>query len=172
MLKPCIKCGTPAPGTYCPGCRPADARIRKAKGQAAHDPVWRKLSQRARRMQPWCTDCGATEDLTADHILPKVDYPELVHSIENLAVRCRSCNSRRGATAFTATEAQDVLERLQATHRRRPTKSGRERVNVAQRAALTRGDAPNGPSGTPVGKAQGAMKTTMIFNKEVADAVG
>jgi 5-methylcytosine-specific restriction endonuclease McrA len=148
-MRCCIRCGEPSPGSYCPGCRPADTRTRKTKGQAAYDPVWRKLSQRARRLQPWCVDCGTTEDLTADHILPKVDYPELVHAIENLAVRCRSCNSRRGATAFTAHEAQAVLTRLQDTYKRRPTANGRERVNVAQRAVQTRGDAPGLPLTTP-----------------------
>lgn len=171
MLKPCITCGEPSPGTYCPGCRPADIRVRKVKGQAAYDPVWRKLSQRARRLQPWCEDCGATEDLTADHVLPKLDYPELVHAIENLAVRCRSCNSRRGTTGFTTTEAQAVLQRLQTAYRRRPTTQGWERVAIAQRAA-DQGGCPQVQVRHPRGKAQRAMKMAMIVDKRVPDAVG
>ncbi|MBN7452622.1 HNH endonuclease [Mycobacteroides abscessus] len=155
LSKPCIKCGEPAPGTYCSGCRPADTRIRNRRGQAAYDPHWRKLSQRARKLQPWCLDCGAVDDLTADHIIPKSVAPELVHVAANVAVRCRPCNSRRGATTFTQADAQAVLERLEDDYRRRPTKSGRDRLNVAQRAALTRGDTPNGPSGTPGARRRG-----------------
>lgn len=154
-LRPCLTCGTPSDGPRCTNCRPTDTRIRKDKGQAAYDPVWRKLSIKARTMQPWCQDCGATADLTADHVLPKSEFPELVHAIENIAIRCRSCNSRRGATAFTTTEAHEVLTRLQATYKRRPTKSGRLRVQAAQRAALTWGDAPHGQPSTPGGKRRG-----------------
>lgn len=53
-LKPCIQCGEPSPGTRCSPCRGYDSQ---------HD----KLSKRARRLQPWCSGCGATEDLQLDH---------------------------------------------------------------------------------------------------------
>lgn len=43
--------------------------------------------------QPWCSWCGATEDLCGDHI--DNEHPELGYM-----VLCRSCNSkkRNGAT--------------------------------------------------------------------------
>lgn len=133
MMRPCLTCGEPSDAPRCAE-HTTDTRIRKDKGQAAYDPVWRRLSIKARKMQPWCLDCRSADNLTADHIIPKTVAPELVHSIENLAVRCRSCNSRRGATAFTTTDAQEVLDRLTAAYNRRPTKRGRERINAAQRA--------------------------------------
>lgn len=42
-----------------------------------------------------CLQCGATEDLTLDHIVPySLGGPD---TFENLRTLCRSCNSRRGA---------------------------------------------------------------------------
>ena len=41
------------------------------------------------------TDCGTTQDLTADHIVPRSRGGQNV--LSNYAVRCRRCNSRRGA---------------------------------------------------------------------------
>ncbi|WP_099022637.1 HNH endonuclease [Mycolicibacterium palauense] len=148
--RPCATCGEViATGTYCDEHTPKDCRVRRGPGQAAHDQVWRALSIRARRAQPWCSDCGATEDLTADHVIPKSAAPELVHAPENLAVRCRSCNARRGQTGCTEAEALQVVERLRAAHKRKPTRKGRERVEAAQRAAQARGDAPDQGEPTP-----------------------
>jgi hypothetical protein len=42
-----------------------------------------------------CLICGDTDDLTLDHIWPQVLGGE--HTMENLRVLCRSCNSRKGA---------------------------------------------------------------------------
>lgn len=42
-----------------------------------------------------CQKCGATEDLTLDHIKPwSLGGPD---TVENLRVLCRPCNSRKGA---------------------------------------------------------------------------
>lgn len=165
MLKPCIRCGTPASGTHCTDCKPADTTVRTGKGHAATDWTWRKISTTARRHQPWCEDCGAVDDLTADHILPKHLVPALVHAIENLTVRCRSCNSRRGTTGVTLAEAQAVHARLQTAYARTPTRSGRDRLDAAERAVQDLGGTPSRVPAHPAGKAQGGMKTTMIFNR-------
>jgi len=85
----------------------------------------------------------------------------LVHAIENIAVRCRPCNSQRGNTAYTITEAIDVLARLQAAYRRRPTKTGCEHINAAQRAIQTRADAPSATLHTRDAKAQAALHTAL-----------
>lgn len=42
-----------------------------------------------------CQECGATEDLTLDHIWPKARGGK--HTAQNLRVLCRSCNSSKGA---------------------------------------------------------------------------
>ena len=160
MLRPCIECGTPSPATRCPEHtrRPKDTRRRRGKGQAAADPVWRALSRRARKAQPWCSDCGATEDLTCDHRIPKSIAPDLVHCLENVAVLCRPCNSRRG-TKFAEQDARQVLDRLQASYALRPTSRTRRHIEAA-RAALdqpTRGNAPVKGVYIPAGKARRAM---------------
>ncbi|EHB54778.1 HNH endonuclease [Mycolicibacterium rhodesiae JS60] len=159
-LKPCVVCGTPATGSRCHDHRLKNNRTaRRSHGQAAHDPRWRALSAEARRQQPWCDDCDSSSDLTADHIIPKSVAPELVHAIENVAVRCRSCNSLRGNTGFTAADVRRVLAALTATYRRRPTRAGRERIAAAERALLTRGEAPSEPLTSRDAKAQGALHT-------------
>lgn len=150
MMRPCLVCGRVTEGSRCPDHQPRtprskDTRRRKGKGQAAYDPIWRKLSTQARRASPFCIDCGAVDDLTCDHIIPKSIAPELVHAIENVAVRCRTCNTRKGSE-FAAADAREVLARLIA-HHRHPSTVGRRRIAAAE-AALTRGDAP-GPGGHP-----------------------
>jgi 5-methylcytosine-specific restriction endonuclease McrA len=52
------------------------------------DRVWE-------RDQGRCRDCGSTEDMTFDHIIP-VFLGGLTEEV-NLCLRCRSCNSRKGA---------------------------------------------------------------------------
>lgn len=42
-----------------------------------------------------CATCGATEDLTLDHVWPESRGGGA--TVENLRVLCRSCNSRKGA---------------------------------------------------------------------------
>lgn len=117
ISRPCLGCGELIPSaTYCADCQPAE-QVRKGPGDAAYDRIWRKLSLKARSIQPWCTDCSGTAD-TTDHIIPKSVAPELVHAIENCAPRCRSCNSYRGTTGFTLTDALGVLTRLESTYRR------------------------------------------------------
>lgn len=159
-LKPCIACGTPSEQSRCPDHR-KDARVRNTPGQAAYDPTWRRLSLRARKDMPFCQDCGTTDNLTADHLLPKQNYPELVHAIENITTRCRSCNSRRGATGFTQAEAHEVLTRLQRAYNRRPTRKGRQRINAAHRA-VDQGGRGQRAAAHPVGKARGGMNLTGV----------
>ncbi|WP_084223689.1 HNH endonuclease [Mycolicibacterium holsaticum] len=157
-LKPCLVCGEPSSKPRCDEHRPKDTRQRRGPGQAAYDPVWRRLSLRARRLQPWCLDCGATEDLTSDHIIPKSLAPELVHARENIAVRCCACNSRRGTTGFTHAEVLAVIVRLEATYRRHPTRTGRERLDAARRAS-DQGGCPKASGAQPFGEAFSELHT-------------
>lgn len=143
IARPCIRCGEPITfGSYCGDCKPD----RKPSDHVAwkNNGKWKNLSAKARKLQPWCLDCRATTDLCADHIIPFSVAPELAHSIENLTVRCRSCNGRRGNT-FAPDEAQQVVARLHAAYKRHPTCKGRQRIAVAEKA-LTRGDTPSGPA--------------------------
>ena len=92
-LRPCLTCGEPSSGSYCSGCRPADTR--PTMRQRGYGTAWDKLSKRLRRLSPFCESCGATEQLSVDHVLPVSDYPELILVVENCRVLCRTCNAKR-----------------------------------------------------------------------------
>ncbi|WP_448221201.1 HNH endonuclease [Gordonia iterans] len=94
-MKPCLICGEPSPGSRC-----ADHQIRKPAGRHAvhlNRTRWKKLSRKLRSMQPWCSACGATNDLTVDHKIPLVERPDLAYDVNNLDVLCRSCNGAKDA---------------------------------------------------------------------------
>ena len=89
----CLGCGTKIPaGSRCPRC--AHKANTASRGYGA---AWQRLARQAIRSHPWCVDCGATADLTADHLVPLALGGQRLDPA-NVAVRCRSCNSRRGAT--------------------------------------------------------------------------
>lgn len=98
--RPCIDCGELTTTTRCTDCAPPVSRPSRAAG---YDRAWDRLSLSARRLQPFCSDCGTTEDLTADH------SPEawrrrnrgLAIRLSDVDVVCRRCNSRRGAARKT-----------------------------------------------------------------------
>lgn len=105
VLRPCLGCGVPvtterkSAGARCPSCD--KARKKQAPGRATthigssakrgYGYSWRKLSKEARRLHPFCMDCGTHEDLTADHL----HWP--ARTLIEVEVVCRSCNSKRGA---------------------------------------------------------------------------
>ena len=84
-LTTCLDCRAICTGSRCPACTKARKKIRNADIPIARAQV---------AAQPWCVDCGATTDLTADHVVP------LARGGRNDGQRqtlCRSCNSRKGA---------------------------------------------------------------------------
>lgn len=96
-MKPCIDCGQPCFGTRCPEHRGYDRR-------------WRVLSERARKLQPWCSDCGATEDLQADHSPEAWARRAAGKPIRSrdLDVVCAPCNRARGQARPEPQGAQQV----------------------------------------------------------------
>lgn len=96
-LKPCAVCGEPAERNRCAEHRP---RRRKASAHSrGYDAAWTKLSARARRLQPFCVDCGSTEGLQTDHS-PQAWQRKaagLPIRLVDVAVVCGECNRRRGA---------------------------------------------------------------------------
>ena len=93
MLKPCADCGEPSSSTYCEQHQPKRERrefgTKLSASRRGYGSRWRALSREARRLQPWCSDCGATADLTADHLR----FPAF--SLQDVDVVCRSCNGKR-----------------------------------------------------------------------------
>lgn len=109
----CATCGLVYERTrqsaYCLECRPALAPIQaerqrereRRRGSSTargYGGAWRRLSLRARRLQPWCSDCGITEDLTGDHsprAWERYDSGRAIR-LEDIDVVCRECNTLRG----------------------------------------------------------------------------
>jgi 5-methylcytosine-specific restriction endonuclease McrA len=57
---------------------------------AAHQ----RRAEAAIKAQPWCSRCGATHDLTADHVHPLAQGGD---PLGPLQVLCRTCNSSLGS---------------------------------------------------------------------------
>ena len=95
MLKPCLGSSPGAlcpfraltPRTRCSDCqRQYDRQRRPTTAQRGYGSSWQAYSRHQRDGQPWCSDCGATSDLTTDHGIMG-------------DVVCRACNSRRRSVA-------------------------------------------------------------------------
>ena len=87
--RPCLDCNQPTNnGTRCPRCQQTLNARRWARRTHYHGN-WRKTSRDLRAQQPYCSQCGATQDLTVDHITPRT-------TTDGLDVLCRTCNSRKG----------------------------------------------------------------------------
>ena len=86
---PCLQCGVLSYESLCP-----QHSTTKARG-LGH--AWRQLSKQVCTEVGRCQRCGATEDLTGDHIVPRSEGGRNVR--ENVQVLCRSCNSRKGRRA-------------------------------------------------------------------------
>lgn len=102
-LAPCLSCGEPGTGSRCRECqndteRTYDRKPKTAASSRGYDRRWRNLSERARQVQPYCTDCGTEDDLQADH------SPEawrrydagLPIRLQDVDVVCGRCNIERG----------------------------------------------------------------------------
>jgi 5-methylcytosine-specific restriction endonuclease McrA len=106
LPRPCIGCGVPVPsGSRCGDCRPPTKAPRPSSAQRGYDNKHRKLSEQARKAQPWCLRCGATERLQADHIVPILEAPELRLCKENLRVLCQPCHQQREPATFDERKA-------------------------------------------------------------------
>lgn len=121
-LSPCLSCGQPADGSRCP------EHALEAKGSTTargYDAAWHRLSKRARRLQPWCIDCGTTENLQADHS-PQAWQRKAEGKpirLQDIAIRCRPCNIAAGAARGNAVTRGDTPP--STTLRPRPRQSSR-----------------------------------------------
>ncbi len=97
-LKPCLDCGRPSPGSRCPE-HTTERRAQRPREARGYDWTWRALSLRARRMQPFCSNCQTTEDLTVDHTEEAWQRKTAgkVIRLRDVQVLCRPCNARKGA---------------------------------------------------------------------------
>ena len=106
---PCRVCGTPSLEGRCPAHRPPDHR--PSPSARGYDRAWRRLSRYVRALSPVCADCGATDDLTADHLRWPATGPG------DVEVVCRACNSRRGARRVAGDPSVGVMRFPAQPHR-------------------------------------------------------
>lgn len=104
-LKPCLDCGTPSDDTRCIEHRRHE--VKASSTARGYDAAWDTLSRRARRLQPWCFDCGATTDLQADHTPEAWERKAagLPIRLGDIDVVCGPCNRDRGAARGVAPRA-------------------------------------------------------------------
>lgn len=98
VVRACLGCDRlTSDGSRCEDCRQALVRRRSAaRGGATaqgYDYQWQKAVRAAITAHPWCSRCGATTDLTGDHITPKSRGGQ--PTADNIQVLCRPCNSRK-----------------------------------------------------------------------------
>lgn len=109
MLKSvCPTCGAAferdTDSAECRACRPKDngdkdKYLRGNRHERGYDYAWSKLSAKARALQPFCSDCGRTDHLTADHTTTAWKRKEkgLRVRLKDIDVVCKWCNADRGA---------------------------------------------------------------------------
>lgn len=121
-LRPCIDCGEPTDGARCvEHARPSSPKA--SASSRGYDAAWQRLSAKARRLQPFCADCGATDDLQADH-RPEAWARKAAGKPIRLAdvdVVCGPCNRRRGAARTQQTPGRGQQTRLIAPTRGSPS---------------------------------------------------
>lgn len=94
--RPCLVCGQPSDQSRCPDHRLDDHIL--TRHERGYDSRWDRLSRKARKLQPFCTDCGATEDLQADHSPEAWRRKAAGKAIRltDIDVVCGPCNRARG----------------------------------------------------------------------------
>lgn len=100
-LRPCLVCSEPTEGPRCPEHTLDTKPSARARG---YDAQWHKLSRRARRLQPFCSSCGAVDDLQADHTPEAWARKASGKTIrlQDIDVVCGPCNRARGAARGNA----------------------------------------------------------------------
>ena len=101
MKRPCLTCGLPSEDSRCPEHQPKSWQHREGSARArGYDRTWDKLSIRARRMQPFCSLCFSTENLTTDH-LPSAWRRKAEGKairLRDVRVLCSPCNVDAGSS--------------------------------------------------------------------------
>lgn len=117
LRAPCQTCGELTHGNYCTNCNKTQERRRTRARQRTNTPkppphkrgydyTWRKLSERARFLQPWCSMCGTQKDLQADHTPEAWERKAQGKPIrlQDIDVLCGDCNRKAGAARGEAVQ--------------------------------------------------------------------
>lgn len=96
VLAPCMECGEPTEGSRCEEHSRVD--IKGSARERGYDARHDALSRRARRLQPFCTDCATPDDLQLHH-KPQAWERRAAGQVIRLVdveVLCGECNRGRG----------------------------------------------------------------------------
>lgn len=98
-MKPCIECGEVSSGSRCDEHKLSGGKHVHNATERGYDYAWRKLSERARKLQPFCSDCGSKHDLQTDHSPEAWKRKEAGKAIrlKDVDVVCGPCNRKRGS---------------------------------------------------------------------------
>ena len=66
----CLDCGTRTRGSRCRGCEARRDAARGTTTERGYGAAHQRRARSALALQPWCSRCGSTRGLTADHITP------------------------------------------------------------------------------------------------------
>jgi 5-methylcytosine-specific restriction protein A len=121
LVRLCSVCGVQIPQFPhtrgpCPECKRERERKRGKTRARGYDAEHKRLSKLAIAAHPFCVDCGATEDLVGDHIVPHSKGG--LNVLSNYEVRCRSCNTARGnrESVFLRGQGRDPTPALREKH--------------------------------------------------------
>lgn len=79
---------------------PQGPRDRGKTVARGYNASWDRISKKARRIQPFCTDCGTEDRLQADHLPSAWDRWHQGRSVQlvDVDVVCAACNTDRGSS--------------------------------------------------------------------------
>jgi 5-methylcytosine-specific restriction endonuclease McrA len=84
----------------CKACERERVRQRGTTSQRGYGRQWRKISEEARRLHPYCAVPGCTStDLTVDHVDPRTRGKHGL-TLADVQVLCRFHNSSKGAKSY------------------------------------------------------------------------
>lgn len=97
LMTTCLECGELSKQPYCDLHKTKESP--KPNANRDYDWNWQKLSKRARRLQPFCSDCFRRDDLQADHSPEAWERKEQGKPIrlQDIEVVCGACNIKRGS---------------------------------------------------------------------------
>ncbi len=94
----CLDCGCRTTGSRCVTCQRRREHVRNHRpGQQARLSISRAQRNRVyARDGHRCVGCGTGAELTLDHLVPLALEVKPHYRDDDLATRCRGCNSRGG----------------------------------------------------------------------------
>ena len=98
MMRPCLTCGTPTKATRCPPCQSERNIARGSSTRRGYGSRWRRISERKRRLVPYCQlhlpGCQLVA-VDVDHRIPIRAGGRSVWA--NAQSACRACHRAKTA---------------------------------------------------------------------------